>query len=147
MTKSELKAKVEAKIGFHSIIQDELAPDHIPGDKIEKRYLYINHTNSDGTMGKTFIYYLHDIEKNIASFYNVETESLDIKEPQTNQKKLILLQNYLKSNFDGFFIIRVDMENNWAEADVYELSGSELTKSSVMVFKPINGAITHRKII
>ena len=88
MIKSELQAALEAKKGFVSIINDELAQDHVSGDKIEKRRFYINHTNSDGTMGKTFVYYLHNIETDEANFYNVEPEAVDAREPSTEQKKV-----------------------------------------------------------
>ena len=147
MTKQELQTKVENKKGFHSIIKDDLAPDNVAGDPIEKRFFYVNHTNADGTMGKTFVYYLHDTENDEAWFYNVETESVDAKEPNTEQKKLNALQNYLGSTFAGFFINRFDLENNWAEADVYEVSGQDLTKSTVLVFKKGSSAITHRKVV
>lgn len=147
MTKQELQTKIENKVGFHSIIKDDVAPDNVPNDPIEKRYFYVNHTNADGTMGKTFVYYLHDTANDVAWFYNMETEAVDTKEPTTDQKKLDALQNYLKATFNGFFINRLDIVNNWAEADVYEVSGQDLTKSTVLVFKQGSNPITHRKIV
>jgi len=71
MTKAQLITSLEGKVGFHSIISDELALDNKAGDLIEKRYFYINHTNADGTMGKTYVYYLLDVANDAASFYNV----------------------------------------------------------------------------
>ena len=147
MTKQELLTKVQNKIGFHSIIEDTLAPDNKAGDPIEKRYLYINHTNADGTMGKTFVYYLHDIANDVASFYNVETEALDNRELNTEQKKIQALQTYLKTNFDAFFITRIDVTNNWAEADILTLNTGNLTPSKVLVFKKGATPVTHLVIV
>lgn len=36
MTKEQLQTVIEGKIGFHSIIKDDLSPDNVPGDIIEK---------------------------------------------------------------------------------------------------------------
>lgn len=147
MTKAQLQAQLEAKKGFHSIIKDELAPDHIVDDPIEKRYFYVNHVNADGTAGKTFVYYLHDTVNDTAWFYNAETESVDAKEPTTEQKKLDALQAYLKTNFNAYFVIRFDVENNWAEADTYKLENGKLTHAKVMVFKAGSNPISHLEIV
>ena len=147
MTKEQFLTQVQGKKGFHSIIKDDVAPDNIAGDTIEKRYLYVNHTNADGTMGKTFVYYLLDKDTNEASFYNVETEALDAKEVSGDQKKLNALQDHLKSNFDAYFVIRFDMDNLWAEADVFKLTAGELVASKVMVFKKGTNPIAHLTIV
>lgn len=147
MTKAQFISAVQAKKGFVSIIKDALAPDHINDDPIEKRYLYINHTNADGTMGKTYVYYLHDVANDAASFYNVETEALDIKEPNTENKKYLALRAYLKANFAAFFLVNHDLDNNWAEAEVFTLSGSDLTRSRVIVYKQGSNPIAHKKIV
>jgi hypothetical protein len=147
MTKQQFLDSVVAKKGFHSIIKDEIAPDHVAGDSIEKRFLYVNHTNADGTAGKTFVYYLHDKTNDEAWFYNSETESVDTKEPTTEQKKLDALQAYLKSTFDAFFVIRYDLANNWAEADVYTLNAGTLTASKVLVFKKGSNPISHLNVV
>lgn len=147
MTKQQLLDAVAAKKGFHSIIEDRVAPDNIQGDTIEKRFLYVNHTNADGTMGKTFVYYLLDTANDVASFYNVEPESVDIKEPSVGQKKLDALENYLSSNFDAFFVVRYDLKNNWAEADTFKLSAGKLIAMKIIVFKKGNNPINHLEII
>jgi len=147
MTKQELQTAVEAKKGFLSIIKDELAPDHVPNDPIEKRFFYVNHTNTDGTAGKTFIFYLHDTVNDTAWFYNAETESVDTKEPTTEQKKLDALQSYLKSTFSAFFIIRCDLTNNWAEADTFTLVSGKLAAKKVLVFKVGTNPINHLEIV
>lgn len=147
MTKTQLLNAVQGKIGFHSIVKDEVAPDNIIGDPIEKRYLYVNHLNGDGTMGKTYIYYLLDTATQEAWFYNLETENLDNKEHNSEQKKLDALQAYLDANFDAYFIVRYDTTKNWAQADVFTQSGQDLTQSKVLVFKPAQGAITHKNIV
>lgn len=147
MTKQQLLDAVAAKKGFHSIVQDEVAPDNIQGDPIEKRFLYVNHTNADGTMGKTFVYYLYNSSTDEASFYNVEPESVDSKEPNSDQKKLDALMVYLKSNFNAYFVVRYDLSNNWAEADVFTLVTGKLTPKKVMVFKKGANPISHLEIV
>lgn len=147
MTKQQFLDQVAAKKGFHSIIKDDVAPDNVPNDPIEKRYLYVNHTNADGTMGKTFVYYLYDTSNDNASFYNVEPESVDQKEPSVDQKKLNALETYLSTNFNAFFVLRFDMNHNWAEADVFKVSAGKLTKGSVLVFKQKGQPINHLEII
>lgn len=147
MLKADLIAKVQAKKGFKSIIKDALAPDHDPNDPIEKRYLYVNHVNADGTAGKTFVYYLHDPQTDEAWFYNAEVETVDMKEPVSEQKKFDALTAYLKANFDAYFVLRWDTANNWAEADVFTLTNGELVKSRVMVFKKGANHIAHLTIV
>lgn len=141
MTKQELLNKVGGKKGFHSVIKDELAQDHIAGDPIEKRYLYVNHVNEDGTMGKKFVFYLLDTENDVASFYNVE-EELDRFEMPEDVKALKALENYLGQKYQGYFLIRYDLAQRIAEADVFVLKTGVLTKKTVLVFKkgtnPIN---------
>ena len=148
MTKAEFLTKVQGKVGFHSVIQDELAPDNIASDPIEKRFLYVNHLNTSGTMGKTFIYYLQDKANDEVWFYNVESESVDLNEPNTQEKKLNALENYLKVTFDAYFIKlgMIDYENNWAEAIVYNKVAQDLVKEDVLVFKQ-GTVISHLKII
>lgn len=146
MTKAELQAQLEAKKGFHSIIEDKLAPDHVQGDLIEKRYFYVNHTNADGTMGKTFVYYMHDVENDVASFYNVEPAAIDTKESSPETKELQLLENYLATNFAGFFIGRFDLNQKIAEADVFEASGTNLVQKKVLVYKKGSSPITHKEV-
>lgn len=147
MTKAQLKTQIESKKGFHSIIADEISPDNVQGDPIEKRYFYVNHTNADGTMGKTFMYYLHDTANDVATFFNDEIEALDAREATANEKKIQALTNYLKANFNAYFVIRIDTTNNWAEADVFKLSSGNLVASKVMVFKTGNNPISHLNIV
>lgn len=148
MTKQELLNKVTTKQGFQSIIMDTLAPDHVNGDTIEKRFFYINHVNADGTAGKTYLYYLHDTINDVAWFYNVEAETVDAREPSADQKKINALQAYLKANFAAYFLLvgRIDTVNNWAEAEVFTLAGGVLTRSKVLVFKKGTQQITHLTI-
>lgn len=147
MKKAQLIQKIKAKKGFHSIIKDELAPDHVQGDPIQKRFFYVNHVNADGTAGKTYVFYLWDEATDDAWFYNMEAEAVDAKEPSSDQKKLSALQNYLKANFNAYFVIRADLENNWAEADTYKLETGKLTYKKVMVFKQGSSPISHLEIV
>ena len=147
MTKQEFLTKVQSKVGFHSIIADAKAPDNIAEDPIQKHYLYVNTANADGTMGKTFVYYLQDTATNEVSFYNVEAEVLDAKVPTQEQTKLNALSAYLKSTFNAYFVIRHDLINNWAEADTYSLDAGKLAYKKVLVFKQGANPVSHLEII
>lgn len=152
MNKSELLTKVQNKVGFKAIIEDVVAldsPTTNETNKIEKRFLKVATVNSDGTAGITFVFYLIDTNTQEAWFYNTETEALDIKEPIAEQKKVDALQNYLKANFDAFFLLRWDVVNNWAEADTYELvtgTPNTLKPQKVIVYKKGANPIAHLKI-
>ena len=147
MTKSQLEQKLAGKVGFKAIVSDKLAPDS-PAGALEKRYYEVATINADGTAGIYFVYYLHDTQSDEAWFYNVEVEALDNKEPVSDQKKLNALQNYLKTNFDAFFVIRFDMTNLWAEADVFKYNATTkmLDKFTVLVYKTNKDPIKHLTI-
>lgn len=147
MKKAQLKAQLETKKGFLSIVKDDVAPDNVAGDPIQKRFFYLNHVNADGTAGKTFVYYLHNTETDDAWFYNQEIESVDMKEASSEQKKLTALENYLKANFDAYFVIRYDLNNLWAEADALKLTNGSLVASKVLVFKKGTSPIAHLTIV
>lgn len=68
-------------------------------------------------------------------------------ESNTLATKYKVLKNYLSSNFVAYFIGRTNLEDNWVEADVYTLSGTDLAKSTVLVYKEGVKPITHKKII
>lgn len=147
MKKADLITTLQSKKGFHSIISDTVAPDNVQGDPIEKRFFYVNHLNADGTMGKTFVYYLWDKATDDAWFYNVEAESVDMKEPSKDQKKFDALLNYLKANFAVFFIIRYDINNSWAEADVFVETAGTLSPKRVVAFKKQGEPVTHLDVV
>lgn len=147
MTKAQFITAVQGKTGFGSIIQDNLAPDNLAGDVIEKRYLYINTVNTDGTAGKTYVYYTLDTQADVASFYNVAPDSFDTKGVSPDGAKLNALTAYLKANFNAYFIGRIDFANNWAEADVFTLTTGKLVKKAVIVFKQGANPITHLDVI
>lgn len=142
MLKADLLAAVAAKKGFVRVISDSLAPDNIAGDTVEKRRLLIEHNNADGTAGITNVFYLHNTSNDDAKFYNVEPSALDNQEPDPNTKKLQALEGYLSSKYAAYFIGRVDLVKNWAEADVFTLTAGKLAKKSILIFKqganPIN---------
>ena len=76
-------------------------------------------------------------------------QNLDTLDPAVNTLavKTQALEDYMKATFSGYFINRSDLVNNWVEADVFTISGTDLAKSSVLVFKLDDKPITHRKIV
>lgn len=55
------------------------------------------------------------------------------------------LEKYLGANFHAYFIIRANLEEFWAEADVFKLNadGLGVTKQTVLVFKKGANPIKH----
>ena len=90
------------------------------------------------------VWFIVDNEADEATWQNA-----DQLDPEENAvaKKQAALEAYLASNFAGYFVNRADLENLWAEADVYEVSGQDLSKSTVLVFKKGSNPITHRVIV
>lgn len=141
MTKQDFIASVEAKPQFIKWAQVPVLAEAI--GTIEKWHGLAYITTDDGT--NIFnVWFMVDTTTGEASW-----QQLDTLEPSKNTiaTKENALKTYLKSNFAGYFINRADLDNNWAEADVYEVSGSDLAKSTVLVFKQGTNPITHRKII
>lgn len=141
MTKAQFITAVEAKPQF---IKWAAAPSAIEkiGD-IEKWLGVAYITTPDGT--NTFnVWFIVDTATDTATWQNIDT-----MEPEKNATavKEAALKTYLKANFAGFFINRMDLDNNWAEADVYAISGTDLAKSTVLVFKQGTNPIAHRKVV
>lgn len=139
MTTAQFIASIEAKPQFIKWVQAPAVIETLGG--VEKWHGVAYITTPDGT--NTFnVFFM--VDGGQATWQNQ-----DQLEPQKNatQVKMEALLSYLKANFAGFFVNRVDLENNWAEADVYAISGADLAKSTVLVFKLGANPITHRKII
>lgn len=141
MTKAQFIASVEAKPQFIKWAKAPVAAETI-GD-IEKHHGIAYITTPDGT--NTFnVWFMVDTATGEATWQSQDTIEPDKNVSDTKQKALT---GYLKATFAGFFVNRVDLDNNWAEADVYTVSGADLTKSTVLVFKQGTNPITHRKIV
>jgi len=70
-------------------------------------------------------------------------------DPTKNLTKIkqAVLTNYLETNFEAYFIERLDFVNNWAEATVYEVATNDLSMSKVLVYKKGTNPVTHKKIV
>lgn len=141
MTKEQFIAAIEARPQF---IKWAIAPTLIETiNGIELWHGRPYHTTPDGT--NIYNVYFHvDTATGEATWQNRNNF-----EPETNtqEAKMKALTTYLKANFAGFFITRIDLDNNWAEAEVFAVSGADLAKSTVLVFKNGANPITHRKVV
>ena len=140
MKKTELLAAVGAKKGFVRIVSDKETSDNIPNNPVRKMQLVVEHTNTDGTAGITNVFYLHNTNNDEAKFYNQEPEAFDNNEPSAELKKLKVLENYINANFIGGFVVRSNLGENYAEADVYEAG---VGRKTVLIYKPDGQPITH----
>lgn len=141
MTKAQFIAAVESKPQFIKWAQAPVKAETI-GD-VEKWYGVAYITTEDGT--NTYnVWFMVDGATGEATW-----QQQDSLEPGKNtaSAKMDALKTYLKANFAGYFILRSDLENNWAEAEVFTVSGQDLAKSTVLVFKQGTNPISHRKIV
>jgi hypothetical protein len=141
MTTAQFITAIEAKPQFRKWAMVPRSVEKI-GD-IEKWNGIAYITTPDGT--NTYnVWFMVDTATGEASWQN-----LDTMEPEKNatEVKRLALEAYLKATFAGYFINRADYVNNWAEADVFTVSGQDLAKSTVLVFKQGSNPIAHRKIV
>lgn len=141
MTKEQFIATVESKPQF---IKWAAVPtqQEIIGD-IEKWHGRAFITTVDG-VNVFEVWFIVDKATGEANWQNQDTLE---PEKNTQIKKLTALETYLKQNFDAFFVLRTDLNNNWAEADVYKLTNGNLVESKVLVFKKGISPISHLNII
>jgi hypothetical protein len=141
MTQSQFIASVEAKPQFIKWAQVPVLAETI-GD-VEKWHGIAYISTPDGT--NTYnVWFMVDSATGEATWQNQDQMEPEANVLNTKQKAL---EDYLKANFAGFFVNRADLINNWAEADVYTVSGADLAKSTVLVFKQGSNPIAHRKIV
>lgn len=140
MTTAEFIASVEAKPQF---IKWAVAPVQqvvVGGVGKWEGTAYVRTPNGTNLISVWFIV----DEAGQATWQNQDT--IDPSKNVTSAKEDVL-NAYLKATFVAHFILRADLTNNWAEADVYTISGTDLAKSTVLVFKQGANPITHRKIV
>lgn len=141
MTKQQFITAVEAKPKFIKWAVEPVSVETI-GD-IEKWNGKALVTTPDG-VNIVEVWFIVDSVSGDANWQTIDTLSM---EENQIQKKEIALSNYLKNNFAAFFILRVDLDNLWAEAEVFTKTGTDLVASKVLVFKKGNDPITHLTIV
>lgn len=122
------------------------------GEQIVKDYGTVKHYRRDAFVstedGRNImpVFYMEDTETNETIWQNQDT--IDTNNRLVAQK-LDALKKYLASNFDAYFLNpeRIDLDNNWAEATVYEINAGKLTRSEVIVFKRDSKPISHLPVI
>lgn len=147
MIKQQFLDLIATKEGFVRVVSDNLAPDSPTLGNTEKYQLTIETVNDDGTGGIVVVTYLRDKITDETKFYNVEPKGLKKETISSDQVKLNALQDYLKGNFNAFFVVRTDLVNNWAEADVFTLAAGKLTQSKVLVYKQGTSPVSHIEIV
>jgi len=141
MTKSQFIASVEAKPNFIKWLGAETIAESIGGvNKIFRSALV---STSEGFTNIFQVWYIEDTATGETTFQNVDTLT-----PTENAaaKKQAALEAYLTSTFSAFRILWSDTDRNWAEAEAFAVSGQDLVRSKVLVFKIGNNPITHRVI-
>ena len=141
MTKDAFVATIATKPQFIKWAKAPVAIETLGGIEKWHGIAYIN--TGDGT--NTYnVYFMVDTATGEATW-----QQNDPLQPENNAAtaKEKALEAYLKANFAAHFVNRFDLNNNWAEATVYTISGADLAKSTVLVFKQGANPITHRKVV
>jgi hypothetical protein len=139
MTTAQFIAAVEAKPQF---IKWAVAPAvaETIGD-VEKWHGVAYITTPDGTNTYNVWFMVDGGEATWQQFDTMTPEA------NANDGKRSALEAYLESTFVAYFVLRIDYTHNWAEADVYAISGADLAKSTVLVYKQGTNPIAHRKVV
>lgn len=97
---------------------------------------------ADGTQ-TSFVFFNVDTSTGLATWNGQDqlTSNLNTSAKRRNQ-----IENYLKGLSLGYFIVREDLENFWAEAEVFT-DGVSITRSKVLVYKPAGNPLTHKIIV
>lgn len=141
MTKDQFITTVETKTNFIKWASVPVLIEKV-GD-IEKWMGIAYIRTPDGT--NTYqVWFMVDVATGEATWQNQDQMS---PEKNISEVKMSALENYLKTTFPAYFILRADLKNNWAEADVYAVSGTDLALSKVLVYKQGANPITHKKVI
>lgn len=141
MTKDAFVAAIAAKPQFIKWAEVPSLLEQIGTIQKWHGIAYIN--TADGT--NTFnVYFMVDAATGEATW-----QQHDQLEPEKNatETKLKALNVYLKANFPAYYIERFEVENNFAIATVFTLSGSDFVQSRVLVYKQGANPIAHRKIV
>lgn len=144
MTKTEfLTTQVEANPKFIKWAKEPVQIEKHGDVEKWQGLAYITTTNGTNTWNIFFMVDASTGETTWQEFNTLEPEKT------VENTKYASLQNYLKGKYEAFFIKgdRVDLTNNWAEAEVYSLSADKLTRKTVLVFKKGNNPVSDLDII
>ncbi len=144
MTKQEFISSVEAKPNFIKWAQ---VPQLIETLGDVQKWNGIAFITTDEGFTNTFnVWFMVDTATGNATWQNIDT-----LEPSNNatQASVDALTGYMKANFVAYFLVpgKVDVKNKWAEAEVFQVSGSDLTKKTILVYKQGANPITHKVIV
>lgn len=144
MTKQEFIDSVLAEPNVVEIVADSDQVAETAGNW-EKGNFKVVIVEPQGSKNIRNVWYIRNTETDETEYQTANTVA---PEKNVYEAKLKALKDYLASNFEAYFIgDLVDLNNNWTEAIVYEVSGQDLIKSTVLVFKKGTNPIAHRKIV
>jgi hypothetical protein len=141
MTTAQFIAAVEAKPNFIKWAKFPAAVETI--GEIEKHNGIAYITTPDGT--NTYnVWFMVDTATGEATWQTLDTMTPEANTLNAVQKSL---DDYLKATFPAYFVVRVDAINRWAEAEVFNVAGQDLSRQKVLVYKQGSNPITHKIII
>ena len=134
MTKAEFIQSVEAKATFIKWVEAPVVKETV-GEGIEK-WCGLAYMKTDAGANTVHVWFIWDSLKDEAQWQTADTFA--------PQERIASINSYLKDTFDAFFVLRIDVNNDWAEADVFVIGATVLTKR-VLVYRS-SGVITHKDI-
>jgi len=144
MTKADFIASVEAKPNFIKWAKLPEVAERIGDVEKWNGIAYINTT--EGYTNTFNVWFIVDTATGNATW-----QTIDTLEPNKNATQVAInaLTTYLKSNFAAYFLIpgKADVVNKWAEAEVFIVSGNDLVRKNVIVYKQGTNPITHKVIV
>lgn len=141
MNKQEFITAVEAKPNFIKWAQTPIVKETVGTIEHHHGRAYIS--TNDGTQVFN-VWFFVDTETGEANWQNQDTLDPD---NNANPAKTKALENYLTATFDAFFITKLDLVHNWAEAEVYKLAAGKLSKTTILVFKKGSNPINHLEVV
>lgn len=140
MTKDKFIAAIQTKPNFIKWAKTPVSVEALGSIEKWNGVAYIR--TPDGT-NLFQVWFIVDTSTGEATWQNGDT-----LEPEKNSisVKTQALEQYLKATFEAYFVTKISPNAAWAEAEVFSISGSNLVRSNVLVFKKGANPITHLPI-
>ena len=140
------KAEFITAVLAEDTVIEQVGTDTTVETKGDYKKGYLEFIVIEPTGGKNIrqVWYLENTNTGVTSYQTANT----INPSKNNfEKKLQALTDYLDSNFDAYFLVRDNLDKNWAEVDVLKLTDGKLVSSKVLVFKKGTSAVNHLEIV
>jgi hypothetical protein len=136
MTKQEFIDSVLAETDVIEVLPNTEKIIETKGD-YEKGMFEVLLTEPQGGQNFRQVWFIRNTQTDETGYQTANTV-----DPKKNnyEAKLVILEQYIADNFIGGFVTRHNLDNNYAEAEVYE---NGIGRKTILVYKPQGQPITH----